>query len=403
MENKDKKEKRKNTLLPLIFLAVVTGFIAGVTGEIVVRTYLLPDYNSSYFNNEFNLSDPNYNRSNLIIRDAKKVVVNQDIKVEETINSVQPSLLRVFRKISVGDEGSIPATSSAESIDVPLNDVNYYKLDNPDFIALTITSDGWVAASLSEALIANFDIENYVAIDNKLRLYDIDDKSYFNDLSANLIFLHLQGASNLPIKAVATRSDISLGQSVVMVSDFDSIFLTSVSAIKFPSGVLSSDNLNVRLSLADGASSEFANSFIFNLAGDLVAILGSNSDLVPAFSLTHYWQSFFSDKVFNPPYLGVNYIDLSRSKVIGLDKEKGALLQADSNNDAVIVGSPAKLIGFQAGDIITWVNNKEINYNNDLASIISSYSPSDEVSVIYIRKGEESTIKIKLEAKNKVQ
>src|SRR5680860_949417 len=187
MENKDKKEKRKNTLLPLIFLAVVTGFIAGVTGEIVVRTYLLPDYNSSYFNNEFNLSDPNYNRSNLIIRDAKKVVVNQDVKVEETINSVQPSLLRIFKKINVSDKGSNPATSSEENIDLSLNDVNYYKLDNPDFIALTITSDGWAAASLSDELLADFDVKNYVAIDNNFRLYDIDDKSYFNDLSANLI------------------------------------------------------------------------------------------------------------------------------------------------------------------------------------------------------------------------
>src|SRR5680860_604910 len=248
MENKDKKEKRKNTLLPLIFLAVVTGFIAGVTGEIVVRTYLLPDYNSSYFNNEFNLSDPNYNRSNLIIRDAKKVVVNQDVKVEETINSVQPALLRVFKKINVENKDLKLATSSTESLEIPLDEVIYYRLDEPDFIALTITSDGWAAASLSSELMADFNINDYVAIDSSRRVYSLDDISSFSDLPGNLVFFHLQDASNLPIKAVATRSDISLGQSVVMVSNFDSIFLTSVSAIKFPGGVLSSDNLNVRLS-----------------------------------------------------------------------------------------------------------------------------------------------------------
>jgi hypothetical protein len=400
MENKDKKQKRKNPLLPLILLAVVAGFVAGVTGEIVVRTYLFPDLNNSYFNNEFNLSDSNYNRSNLIIRDAKKVVVNQDVKVEETINSVQPSLLRIFKKINFDNAISDSATSSMESLDASLDEVVYYRLDEPDFIALTITSDGWAVASLSDQLVADFDIKEYVAIDNNRHLYDVDDISNFNDLPGNLAFFHLQGASNLPVKAVATRADISLGQSVVVVSGFDNIFLTSVSAIKFPGGVLSSDKLNVGLSLEGGVRSEYTNSFIFNLAGDLVATLGSDKDLVPAFSYTHYWQSFFSDKIFNPPYLGLNYIDLSRSKVMGLDKEKGALLQASTSDNAVIVGTPADLAGLQAGDIITWVNNKEINYNNDLASIISSYSPGDEISVIYIRKGEESTIKFKLGAKN---
>lgn len=400
MENKNNQEKKKYSLIPLIILAVIAGFIAGITGEIIVRTYFMPDYTTSYFTSEYNLGDLN-NRSNLIIRDAKKVVVNQDVKVEETIGSIQPALLRVFKRITPeSDLSQDLSTSSLELLDLSEEEALYYNLDEPDFIALIITSDGWATASLSPGLVEDFNISDYVAIDNNRRLYDLDELSDFENLPGNLIFFHLDGASNLPIKALASRSNISLGQSVLTISDFNNVSLTSVSAIKFPGGILSSDALNIRLSLAGNLGNDFLNSFVFNLAGDLVAIIGSDKELIPAFSYTHYWQSFFQDKVFSPPYFGVNYLDLSRTKVVGLDREKGVLLQGSDERAAVIKGSPADQAGLLTGDIITWINNQELDYNHDLSSVISSYNPEEEISIIYIRGEEEYRVKVKLGARD---
>lgn len=399
MAKEKNTETKRNSLLPLIILAVICGMIAGVVGELVFRTYIFPDYSTSYFNSEFNLADLNNNRSNLVIRDAKKVVVNQDVKVEETINSVQPSLLRVYRKIETATEvDSGAATSSIEAIDLS-QDISYYRLDEPLFIALAITSDGWAVASLSDEMLQDFDVSQYVAIDNNRKVYNLDEISDFNNLPGNVVFFHVENISNMSIKAVAKRSDLSLGQSVVTISDFDSVYLTSVSAIKYPSGLLNSDNLNVRLDLAGDLSNDFLNSFVFNLAGDLVAIVGPQKELIPAFSYAHYWQSFFSDKSFSAPYFGANYLDLSRTKVIGLDRDKGALLQSEAETLAVELNSPAQSAGLQLGDIITWVNNNEINYINDLSSVISSFKPGDEVSIIYLRNGKEETVKVKLGVK----
>lgn len=388
----EKKEKTKNNLLTLIVLATLFGFIAGVTGEIVMRTYLFNDLNPSYFNTEFNINDLNNNRSNLIIRDAKKVVVSQDVKVEETMSSIQSTLLRVYKK----GEG-LDAALLENKVD--LTQAVYYDLNRPDFIALSITSDGWVVASLNSDIAADFALEDYVAVDNNRKIYELDEISELEDLPGNLVFFHLAKATNMPVRSVASRANLALGQSAVVVADFDSVYLTSVSAIEFPEGVLSSDDLNVRLNLAADLSERFANSFVFNLAGDLVAIVDRDRELIPAFSYVHYWQSFFSDKTFNPPYLGVNYLDLSRVKVVGLEQNKGALLIENEDVKAVLPKSPAAIAGLQTGDIITWVNNKELDYNNDLSSIITNFKPGEEITIVYLRDGAETSVKVKLEAK----
>jgi hypothetical protein len=396
-------EKRKNYLLPIILISVLFGLIAGITGEIITRVYFFQDLSVPYFNDEFNLADLNYNRSNLIIRDAKKVVVNQDIKIEETINSIKPALLRIFKKIPV-DEESVEESTILSQVDLNAKgeeDKLYYRLDEPDFIALIVTSDGWAAASLPEKLEKDFNIEDYVAIDNNRQIYELDELSDFKNLSGNLIFFHLQNASSLSIKAIASRSDISLGQSVLVIRDFNNAWLTSLSSLKSLTSISSSDDLNVRINLAGSLNEDLVNSFIFNLSGDLVAIVGAEKEIVPAFSYIYHWQSFFADKSFSRPFLGVNYLDLSRIKMLGLKKEKGALLQEELGSPAVVFGSPAELAGLAAGDIITWVNNKELNYDNDLSSIISTYRPGDEISIIYLRDNEEFVVKVKLGSKDK--
>ena len=392
MENK--KNKKKSSLFPVIIVAVLAGLFSGIAGEIIFKSFYPANFNYSYLNSDFNLSNLNYNRPSLVIRDAKKIVVSQDVKVAETISSVQPALLRIYKKLDDTTFATRASTSSPSlNLDLAKDEVSYYKLDEPDFIALNITSDGWVIAALPSSLVDDFKAEDYVAIDNNRKLYNLDEVAEFKELPASLVFLHLEDASNLAIRAVAPRSDIYLGQTALLLSDFDKINLSSISGLEFSGGILSSDELNVRLSLASSADENTDSSFVFNLAGDLLAISSSNRELVPAFSYIHYWQSFFVDKDFGPPYLGVNYLDLSRNYVVGVDKDKGALLKSSETEKAVAPSSPAALAGLKSGDIITWVNNKELSVNNDLSSIISSYSPGDEIALTYIRDGKESSVK----------
>lgn len=398
-KRQDKKGKgRKHHFLPYILLAALFGLGAGITGEILIQTYFLQDITSPYLSSEYNLSDLNYNRSGLIIRDAKKVVVSQDVKIEETISAVEPSMLRVFKKIN--PTASQSATSSnALSEAGSLDEVTYYSLDNPDFVALSISSDGWATVSMPANLASTFVAEDYVAIDNSRQIYSLDEIVQFANLPGNLLFFHLKDANNMPVRSMLMRPDISLGQSVLVVSDYDSINPVNVSGLKQRSGVLSSDEVNISLELSQNLGSEFSNSFVFDLAGNLVAIIDSDLEAIPAFFYSHHWQSFFQDKEYSSPSLGINYLDLSYNKVLGLDMSKGALLQASTSSPAVLSGSAADIAGLQAGDIILWVNNQELNSENSLSEIIASYNSLDELSLIYLRDGDEYSTKVRLQMK----
>ncbi|QQG52993.1 MAG: serine protease [Candidatus Falkowbacteria bacterium] len=374
-------KNNKHRLLPVIILAIFLGLIAGAAGEIVTRVYFLKDFSVPYFNNEVNLASLNSNRSNLIIQDAKKVVVNQDVKVGETIGSIRPSLVGVFKTLAVNEK-----SSSAQ----------YYKLDEPLLVGLAVTADGWIAISAPADFKKNFNVKNFVAITSDRKVYKIDKISDFDNLPGDLIFFHLEAANNLTVKKIVARTDISLGQSVLAINDFSNVLLTSLSSFKKTPTVLSSDSLNTRFTLAGTPEDQFKNSFVFNLAGDLVAIIGEDKEIVPAFSYNSYWQSFFKTGTASQPLLGVNYLDLSTTKSLSLNLEKGAWLHSSETLPAVVKNSPAANAGLQEGDVISWVNNQALDANNDLADIIASFNPGDNITLTYIRNGVEKEVTLKL-------
>ena len=390
-------EKQKNRLIPVIFLAIICGLAAGITGEIVTRVYILKDFSVPYFNNEVELADLDYNRASLIIRDAKKVVVNQDVKIEETISSLRPALVGVFKDISLDSRSATSTT--AQLTDVSLASSGYYQLDEPVMMGLAVTSDGWIAASLPSSLEKDFNPAEHVVITSDRKIYKIDQVSSFRDLPGNLVFFHLAGASNLSVKKIATRQDISLGQSVIAVNDFNNVFLTSLASFKKPAAIASSDSLNSRFTFSGTITDEFKNSFVFDLAGNLVAVIGSDKIAIPAISYSHYWQSFFKKGEVLQPVLGVNYIDLSSAQVLGIALEKGAWLKDSSTGLAVEKGSPAELAGLQSGDVITWINNQELNADYDLSEIIAAYNPGDSITVVYVREGQEKNVNVTLGSK----
>ena len=379
--------KTKNSLLPLILIATACGLAAGVAAELVTRIYFIKDISSPYLSSEINLSSLNNNRSNLIIQDAKKVVVNQDVKVEETISSIRPTLVGIFKE----------QASSEKS--VASEPASYYKLDDPILVGLTVTADGWIAVSAPDDLRKNLGAKGYVAITSDRKVYKVDQISSLGSLPGELVFLHLANATNLPVKKIVPRSEISLGQSLLTVNNFSNVLLTSLSSFKKTPPVLSSDSLNARLTLAGNPEKLLSNSFVFNLAGDLVAVIGGNQEIVPAFSYNTYWRSLLKNGSAAQPFLGVNYLDLSSTKPADITLEKGAWLHRSDDSPAVIKGSPAESAGLAEGDVITWVNNQELDAANDLADIISTFKPGDSLTLTYVRAGAEKEATIKLGTK----
>ncbi len=374
----------KNSFLLTISLATFCGMLAGFCGAMLVRAYVFNDSYSPYTNQELNLNNlNNLSRSGLVIRDPKKVVVNQDVKLEETINSFSTSLVSVFKEI--------PKKINADVL-VP----EYYSLDKPLFIGLVVTSDGWVMSSLPVDLKEEFNIKSYVVIASDRKIYKIDKINVIKNSLGDVIFFHLAEASNLPVRKIVPRSELSLGQSLVVFDNNNNVWPTNLSSFKKTPDVLSSDYLNARLVLSNNSDSIQKNSFIFNLSGDLVAVVGANKEIIPAFSYGSYWQGFSNKELLASPFLGVSYLDLSLVRIPNISLNKGALIYQNKDKVSVVKNSPAFSAGLVLGDVITWVNNQEVDSSNDLADLIANYKPGEKITLTYLRGGQERQVDVKL-------
>ena len=96
------KEDKRNHFLPILLISVFFALLAGIVGELLARSYLI----NSAFNipllGEINVSDSNSDMSSFVIREAKKVVVEQNDKTAETANAVSGSIVGIFKKKNPG-------------------------------------------------------------------------------------------------------------------------------------------------------------------------------------------------------------------------------------------------------------------------------------------------------------
>jgi S1-C subfamily serine protease len=200
----------------------------------------------------------------------------------------------------------------------------------------------------------------------------------------------------LPVRKIAARSELALGQSLIVIDNHNNVWPTTLSSFKKTPEVLNSDTLNARLALANNSEAIQKNSFIFNLAGDLTALVGGDKEVIPAFSYSAYWQSFSQQALVARPFLGLNYLDLSLIRIPEFNLYKGALVYPGADKIAVAKDSPAAQAGLLAGDVITWIDNQEINSTNDLADLIFNYKAGDKITLTYLRAGLEKEVTLKL-------
>jgi len=365
-------------------LSLICGLAAGIFGGAITRYYSVADY-SSLFASDLNLSNLNSSNAGLVIRDPKKVVVNQDVKIAEAVNSIRPVMVGVFKQIS---------TSTSRS----LREAEYYNLEKPLFSGLIITADGWAMAFTTKEIKSEFKMKNYVVIGSDRKIYNIDKISDLKNLPGDPLVFHLAGAANLPTKKILTRPELSLGETLLVINNLSTVWPTTLSAIEKTPEILNSETINARLSLFGAESNSFKNSLVFDLSGNLAAMVTSDQEIIPAFSYNNLWRALSTEKNNSAPVLGVNYLDLSLIKTPSLSLVKGAWLRSSGEREAVIEDSPAQLAGFKEGDVITWINNQELDADNDLADIISNYKAGDKITITYSREGIEKELELKLGA-----
>jgi S1-C subfamily serine protease len=90
-------------------------------------------------------------------------------------------------------------------------------------------------------------------------------------------------------------------------------------------------------------------------------------------------------KIAGPPFLGVGYQVISQRAAILNSVPQGMYLTQIVND------SPAAKAGLQVGDIVTKIDGKKMDDNNDLAKVIQGKKIGDSVKIEYFRDGATKT------------
>ena len=91
-------------------------------------------------------------------------------------------------------------------------------------------------------------------------------------------------------------------------------------------------------------------------------------------------------------FIGISYLPLTPRQAISL----GLPATAGITIDTVVAGSPAAQAGLRPGDIITKVNDQQIDQQHPLTSIMAKTRPGDRARLTVIRGGQTQVIEVTL-------
>ncbi|MFH0955687.1 MAG: PDZ domain-containing protein [Candidatus Falkowbacteria bacterium] len=370
---------RKHKFVFLIVVILILSIGGGIIGEIVAQSYFIDTaYNLSAFGN-LDFSQGKFRDQGIIISNAKNVIVQQDVKIEETINSVGVNLAGIYKK------------QKFIKLDNIFSPDNFYKISDAAGQGFIITSDGWLVTTLALDKI----YADYVVITKDKKIYQID--KVVSDGPTGFNFIHV-AARDFPVKKFAANQDIKRGNLTISVNWLGLSWISSVLGLEEKSGLIeSSDDFSTKLILNNDVPQEFRGSVVFNLAGDALGLIDAKGEIEPMAHLGTVVNSLFKNKIITRPSLGVNYINLA--SFVAADEQsnywqKGVIIYKDQKGVAVEKNSPADKVGLKEGDIIISVDNINLDKVNNLADIVQGYAAGDKINLAIMRDGVEKEVEV---------
>jgi serine protease Do len=215
-------------------------------------------------------------------------------------------------------------------------------------------------------------------------------------------------AKDLPYLMWGNSDALKLGQWVLAVGNpfnLTSTVTAGIVSVKSRSLGISSGQMPMESFIQTDAAVNPGNSggALVNANGDLVGIntaIASQSGSYTGYSFAV--PATIARKVVDDikkygevqrAVLGVmmRSVDNSIAKAEKLDKSEGAYVKSTTSDGA------ARKAGIREGDIIVSINRNSVNTSSQLQEQIGIYSPGNEVTVSYIRKGELKEVKVVLQ------
>jgi len=213
-------------------------------------------------------------------------------------------------------------------------------------------------------------------------------------------------------------SQMKVGDMVVAIGNALGQFQNTVT-----SGILSGYGRDIEASGRGGNTESLQNLFqtdaainqgnsggpLVNASGEVVgintAVAGSAENIgfaIPVNDVKGLINSVLKEGKLLRPYLGVRYVMLTDDIAYqyNLDTNRGAYIvpRSRGSGPSVVPDSPADKAGLQEKDVITKINDSQLDENNSLISELGKHSVGDTVRLTIVRSSEEITLEVKLEA-----
>src|SRR3989344_7636376 len=223
----------------------------------------------------------------------------------------------------------------------------------------------------------------------------------------DIALLKVEG-NNFPVLELGNSDDIKVGQKVIAIGNALGQFSNTVTT-----GVVSGINRSIVASgetsgpsQIDGAIQTHAATNPGNSGGPLLdlsgRVLGINTAIslegqllgfaIPVNDLRKDIEVYKASGKIVKPFMGVRYIIITPGlkNEQSLPVEEGALITSgESNEPAIIPGSPAEKAGLKENDIILEINGQKITLEHSLAGAIKNLNPGDTISLKVLRDGKE--------------
>lgn len=408
-----KKNIISTTVITFLF-SLVFGTLAGFLGAGVYNTY----FNSN--------PNPNSSRQQLnapVIPNEKIKVIQEESGIIETVKKVSPSVVSIIvtkdlPKIERYYINPFGDDSSGNFFDpfnfmIPQEKQNgTEKKEIGGGTGFIVSSDGIIVTNKH---VVEDEKAEYTVLMNDEKKYEA--KVLARDSVSDIAILKIE-KKDLPVVEFGDSDALQVGQTAIAIGNALGEFRNTVSV-----GVVSGLKRSIVAGGGISGSAEQLSGIIQtdaainpgNSGGPLLnssgQVIGVNVAIaqdaqgigfaIPINDVTKIVDDVKEHGRIIRPYLGIRYMmmtkELAEKNKLSIDY--GALIVRGDNKEdlAVIPGSPADKAGLVENDIILEVGGTRIDEKNPLVNLIQKYNVGDEVAMKVLHKGEEKTVKAKLE------
>ncbi len=410
---KEEKSFSQKFLILVIILSLIFGGVAGAGATFLIFQNLDKFGYIVNMDNGLNLQKVETEKISLIEEDSATIDV-----VKQSSPSVVSIIISKQLKDIYGSNGSDIFNNPFFQFNIPFNMPNTQpqtpQSDNDENqtqeigggTGFIISEDGLI---LTNKHVVVDEQAQYTVVTNDGQRYEatVLAKDPINDLAVVKI-----EASGLTPLTLGDSDQLQIGQTVIAIGNTLSEFSNTVTR-----GVISGINRRVEAggqgfsevieeAIQTDAAINPGNSGgpLLNLKGEVIGIntaISQSGQLIGfALPINEAKQVVESIKQYGKivrPFLGVRYTIINKqiADANKLSVDYGALIIKGNNTEelAVVPGSPADKAGLVENDIILEVNGQKIDDNHSLARILAQSSPGDEVELKIMHDGEEKTVK----------